>query len=44
VRLRFDVLLTVEGKKRERERIGERAYGTTELSNHHDPGCYERYP
>jgi hypothetical protein len=44
VRLRFDVLLTVQGKKRERERIGERAYGTTELSNHHDTRCYERYP
>jgi hypothetical protein len=43
VRLRFDVLLTVQGKKRERERIGERAYGTTELSNHHDTRCYERY-
>jgi hypothetical protein len=44
VRLRFDVLLTVEGKKRERERFGERAYGTTELSNHHDTRCSERYP
>jgi hypothetical protein len=43
VRLRFDVLLTVEGKKQERERIGERAYERIELSNHHDTRCYERY-
>jgi hypothetical protein len=44
VRLRFDVLFTVQGKKRERERFGERAYRTTELSNHHNTRCYERYP
>jgi hypothetical protein len=44
VRLRFDVLLTVPEKKRERERIGERAAGTTELFNHCDTRCYERYP